>query len=47
VDIVMSNAKEAHTRIKINNMLVEAGWHLIDEPENNIKEGTEKVGCFW
>lgn len=33
----MANITEAHARIKINNMLTEAGWYLFDEPDKNLK----------
>lgn len=37
----MVNSTEAHARIKINNMLIEAGWFLIDEPAKNIRANVD------
>lgn len=37
----MVNSTEAHARIKIDKMLVEAGWHLIDDPEKGIKANVD------
>lgn len=37
----MANTTEAHARVKINNMLIEAGWHLIDEPDKNIRANVD------
>lgn len=37
----MSNTTEAHARIKINNMLTDAGWYLISEPDKGIRANVD------
>lgn len=37
----MANKTEAQARIKINNMLTDAGWHLTNESDKNIRANVE------
>lgn len=37
----MVNTTEAHARIKINNMLTEAGWHLVNDLAKNIRANVD------